>query len=236
MTPALRALALSTAAMALAAGTPSSAATGHRAHLTLVFSSRSVSTSTGVHVRLQLTDPANPGGKAPQLVKAIVALPTGTAVATGSAPQCTASDTALTLEGALACPDNSRVGSGTVQGDTGFGAPFDPISGDDHVFNGPGQIIEVVTFPGMPFAVGFDRLIVSGSTLTAHPPAPPGGPPDGRIHVSAIDFTIPLRAGYLTTPPTCPRSGVWTTTGRFVVADGVTDTATTTTPCRRPGR
>jgi hypothetical protein len=128
------------------------------------------------------------------------------------------------------------VGSGTVDGDTGFGAPVDPISGDDDVFNAPRQIIEAVAAPGTPFVVAVDRLVQTGATLRAHPPAPPGGPPDAKTHVRLIEFTIPVlgtrRSPYITTPSVCPSSGSWTTVASFTYADGVTERVTATTRCR----
>ena len=233
----LRAAAFGAAAVAVLTTVPSSAAPAHRTRLTLTFSSRDVSSSTGLHVTMAFTDPSNPSGKAPRLVTAVLTLPQGTMLRTDSAPRCTASDADLTVRGTAACPDDTRVGSGTIQGDTGVGAPVDPITGDDTVFNGPDEIIEVVTPPGMPFAVAVDRLHQRRGTVTAHPPAPPGGPPDGHTTIRRVDFTIPARgagrSAYITTPGTCPPSGVWTTTGRFTFADGVSDTVLTTTPCRR---
>jgi hypothetical protein len=88
--------------------------------------------------------------------------------------------------------------------------------------------------PGGSPSPGWDRLKIDGSTLSAHPPVTPGGPPDGETAVKSIAFDIPVRGSLITTPPVCPRSGAWTTTGTFAFADGTTETASATTPCSRP--
>ena len=72
--------------------------------------------------------------------------------------------------------------------------------------NGADQIIEVVTVPGTQTVAGIDRLTVAGNVLSAHPPAIPGGPPDGRTAVKDIKLTID-HSGYVTTPPECEVPG-----------------------------
>jgi hypothetical protein len=118
---------------------------------------------------------------------------------------------------------------------TGFGPPADPFEGDDHVFNAPHQLIEVITVKGGSASPAFDRLTIDGPTLTAHPPMAPGGPPEGESAVRSIDFAIPVRTGggrsLFTTPPDCPATGHWTSTGMFGFADGTKDTVATVTPC-----
>jgi hypothetical protein len=86
----------------------------------------------------------------------------------------------------------------------------------------------------------FDRLTIKGSTLTAHPPAAPGGPPDGQTSVRSSDFAVPVRraAGrsLVTTPPRCPKRRRWITTATFRFANGDSDTVLSATPCRRVRR
>jgi hypothetical protein len=164
-------------------------------------------------------NPDDPNGKPPVITGGVYRLPEGTRVNTGAVPQCTASDDELRARGPSACPAESRVGSGTLTAVTGFGPPTDPVSGDVHVFNGPGQIIEVVTAPGTEATAGFDRLTVSGSNLIAHPPSTPGGPPDGQTAIKEIHLTID-RAGYATAPPTCDRRAGWAYGGSLDFADG----------------
>jgi hypothetical protein len=211
---------------------------GSRAALRLSFTSMQPGTSTGLRVDARFGDPVGSSNKPPRLVSAVITLPAGWRIATGSRPQCTASDAELQVAGTLACPDDTVVGSGAVTAVTGLGAPVDPLVGDDTVINGKDELIEVVTPPGAPAPpAGVDRLTVSGHTLTAHPPNVPGGPPDGSTNIQRILFFVPAHGSsahpYMTTPPRCPSSGHWTTTAAFTFADGHTTTTTATTPCRR---
>src|SRR3954467_11127780 len=147
-----------------------------------------------------------------------------------------ASDDELSTRGSDACPAETELTLGTLVGTTGFGPPVDPLVGDDHVFNGPDQIIEVITFPGNSQAPAFARLKIQGSTLPAPPPMLPGGPPDGETAVRSIDFEIPVRTGaggrtFITTPPSCPAGGRWSSAGTFGFADGTSDRVVSATPC-----
>src|SRR5205823_6237486 len=106
---------------------------------------------------------------------------------------------------------------------------------DDHVFNGPSQLIEVITAPGTPLSPAFDRLRISGSTLTAHPPILLGGPPDGKTSIRSIDFRVPVRTAHsrslITTPPACPPDHQWSTTAVFYFDDGSAATSVSQSPC-----
>ena len=140
--------------------------------------------------------------------------------------------------GSDACPDETLLTIGTFSAMGGFG-PADPIMGDNHVFNGPQQIIEVITVPDGSASPAFDRLTIDGSTLTAHPPVAPGGPPDGESSVRSLDYAIPVRRGaggrsFLTTPPSCPAEGVWKTVATFGFKDGSSDTVVSATQCVTP--
>jgi hypothetical protein len=152
----------------------------------------------------------------------------------GAVPQCEATDEEFRALGPRACPPESQVGEGTLEARTG--TPADPIHGDVTAFNGVGEIIELVTVPGTDRVAGMDRLTVEGSTLTAHPPAVPGGPPDGRTAVREVHLVLPARAGtdgrpYVSTPSACPADGLWRSLGTFTFNDGGSGTASATTPC-----
>ena len=223
------------AAALLCAAAPAGAEPGGRADVTATLTSQAPGTPTGLGVRVVFHAPGDPGAKPPALRTAVFELPSGLRFDSTAIPQCTASDAELHAFGSAACPADTELTVGKLTAETGFGAPVDPLAGDDHVFNGPNQIIEVITAPGTPFSPGFDRLTISGSTLTAHPPATPGGPPDGQTAIRSIEFRIPVRAAggksLITTPPDCAADGAWTSTGRFGFADGSQDTVTATTPC-----
>lgn len=224
----------------LAAGlflVPSAQATANgNAALKLTFTTTASGASTGVHVDVQLGNPVGSSHKPASLTGAVIRLPMGTVINTGSRPQCTASDAEMQMAGTLACPNDSQVGKGSLEGQTGFGAPVDPLVGDDTVFNGDDELIEIVTPPGAPApAAGVDHLTVNGNTLTAHPPSVPGGPPDYKTAIKRIRFAIPAfgtgNKAYITTPPSCPKSGHWRTVAVFTFADGTHNRVTADTPC-----
>ena len=175
-------------------------------------------------------NPRDPEGKPPAVSAAEFRLPAGTRIDTAAAPRCRATDDELRSRGSSACPPETRVGGGTLTADTGFGPPTDPLRGDVTVFNGDRQLIEVVTAPGTDRVLGLDRLTVEGSTLTAHPPATPGGPPDGRTAVKDIRLTVD-RPGYATAPPSCPADGRWRYGASFEFADGTKADAAHTLAC-----
>jgi hypothetical protein len=217
---------------------PASAEPGRLADFSLGLTSRASASPTGVTVHVLFHRPGDRSAKPPALRSAVIHAPEGIRFDSGSVTECTASDAEIRVLGSDACPAESQLTIGWFSAVTGFGPPMDPLTGDDHVFNGPNQLIEVITAPGTPISPAFDRLTISGSTLTAHPPAAPGGPPDGQTAVRSIDFAIPVRAAagrsLITAPPACPASGEWTSTGTFGFADGTADTVASTTPCNPP--
>jgi hypothetical protein len=202
------------------------------ASLTLRFTSTTPGASTGLHVDVRLGNPVGSDHKPLQLTGARIRLPRGTVIDTSSRPQCTAPDPVLQAAGTLGCPSESQVGTGSLAAETGVGAPVDPLVGDDTVFNGRDELIEIVTPPGAPApAAGVDHLTIKGSTLTAHPPTTPGGPPDYTTDIKRITFTIPAHGTYITTPSGCPSSGHWRTVATFMFADGTSNRVTADTPC-----
>jgi hypothetical protein len=207
------------------------------AALTLTFTASTSGASTGMRVDVQLGNPVGSPHKPSPLTGAVIRLPKGTVINTAIRPQCSAADPEMQVAGTLACPGDSQVGKGSLEGQTGFGPPVDPLVGDDTVFNGKNELIEIVTPPSAPApAAGVDHLTIKGSTLTAHPPSVPGGPPDYKTAIKRITFVIPAFGSgdkaYITTPPSCPKSGRWRTQATFSFADGTINRVTADTPCR----
>lgn len=217
--------------------TPALAESGRLADFNLTLTSRSPGSPSGLNLHLLLRAANDPNAKPSPLRAAVVQGPSGLRFDTGAVTQCSASNVELRALGPKACPPESQLTIGSFTGVTGFGPPVDPFVGDDYLFNGPNQLIEVITSHGTPLSPAFDRLSISGSTLTAHPPATPGGPPDGEAAVRSIDFQVPVRVAgdrsLITTPPGCPPAGEWTTTATFTFANGSTDTVASRTPCDR---
>jgi hypothetical protein len=206
-----------------------------------VLTTRAPAAPTGLHVRAFFRRAGDPNGKPPPLRSAVIHGPAGLRFDTTTLRQCTASDPEIQARGADACPRASRLTIGSFAGITGFGPPLDPVLGDDHVFNGPRQLIEVITGQGRPAqTIVVDRLTINGSTLTAHPPRAPGGPPEGEGSVRSLEFRIPVRTAVgkslITTPPACPSVGHWTTTATYSFGDGSTYTTVGKLPCAGPGR
>jgi hypothetical protein len=221
---------------ALAAGAaPASGDSGRLADFSLGLTSRTPGAPTGMNIRVFLHRAGDRDAKPSPLRSAVVHAPSGLRFDTGAVPRCRASDQQIALLGPNACPADSELTVGSFSAMTGFGPPVDPLAGDNHVFNGPNQLIEIITAPGTPLSPAFDRLTISGSTLTAHPPKAPGGPPEGETSVRSIEARIPVRAtarrSLITSPPKCTASGEWTSTASFGFADGTSDTVSSKTPC-----
>ena len=185
--------------------------------------------TTAVKFHVVYRHPDDPNAKPPPITGAEFRLPSGTRINDDALPQCKASSDELRARGTSACPPESRVGGGTLTAITGFGPPADPVEGDVHAFNGDNELIEVVTATGTDRVLGMDRLTIEGSTLTAHPPSTPGGPPDGKTSVKEIRLTVD-RPGWATTPASCPAAG-WTYGASFAFADGGTHAESAVLPC-----
>jgi hypothetical protein len=226
------------AVLALALATSAHGETGRRADFGMRLLTTTPGASSGVAFHVRFKAPDDPNGKPSPIKSVVIAGPSGVRYDNRAAPTCTATDAELQAEGPSACAAGSQVGQGTYTAITGFGPPADPFVGDDLVFNAPGGLIELITIKGTDRTAGFDRLTIAGSTLTAHPPDTPGGPPDGKTATRQIDFTIPARraggAALVTTPARCPASHAWSARGTFGFADGATETVVAHMPCRPP--
>lgn len=212
------------------------AASDSRGEYELRLSARTPDAATGLSFRLGYRNPSDPNGKPPPITAASFELPKGTRIDGGAIPACKASDAEFRARGREACPTASRVGGGSLIAITGLGAPLDPVETDVTAFNGGDELVEVVFAKGTNVVLGLDRLEVRGNTLVAHPPATPGGPPDGRTAIRRIAIDLPARRGgsgraFVIAPAACPTDGQWRSTARFKFADGGATTLTSHTPC-----
>jgi hypothetical protein len=215
-------------------GATAGAAGESRAELQVDLSARTAGAPTGIHIHVLYKHPDDPNRKPPALTSAVFELPAGTRIDGGAVPRCDASDDDLQSRGRDACPASSKVGQGTFTAMTGL-AGADPVDTDTTIYNGGGELIELVTFKDSNVTAGFDRLTIKDNALSAHPPATPGGPPDGRTVPRDITATISGHGGFITAPPSCPAGGLWTSRGLFGFADGGQATVSANTPCQ-PGR
>ena len=212
------------------------AAPGHATEMSLRFASQQPGTSTAMTLHIRYTKAGDPKAKPSPIRDIRIDAPSGTTFHSLRIPACRASDSEVRARGTSACPENSRIGNGTVVVVTGFGKPFDPFASPTPVFNDGRGWLEISQTPTAPATIAVTRLRVTGSRIAGSVAPAPGGPPDNETAVSTADISFPASTGYITTPPTCPASGRWSTTGRFKFADGTLALARGYTPCIPPAR
>jgi hypothetical protein len=226
--------------VAIAAGPATAAAqSGSRQSGTVRFTSALPGTPTGLSESALYQDPNNPGGKPPAVRTIAVRYAPGFKFDTSVPALCTASDSQIQAQGDSACPAGSRVGDGGAVFATGFPGPSSTFSVSFDIFNDKNQLIFVARQPDSGMVIQVSRSTIQDGTITTNIAATPGGPPDGQSSVQSIHFKLNqvtttrngAVASYLTTPPTCPSSGLWTSTGTFTYADGASQTILPTTPC-----
>lgn len=222
---------ISTLTVALLLGAGAAVAQqGARAELTIPFKATAPGRQTGLDMDLRYLHPEDRDGKPPTISKLAIHLPEGTRIDPAAVPACEASNEEIQARGRDACPADTFVGDGFL--DVYLGGPGDPQRTDVVLFNGPGQLIEVVFFEGTNQTAAIERLRVEGSTISGEPvQVPPGAPPEQRFSASRIVWDIPARGDYLVTPPSC--DGTWTTRGEFQFADGSSARASYTQECAR---
>jgi hypothetical protein len=222
-------LALGVGIAAAAASAVAPVQAGGQSEYSFGLSSREPSAPTGMSIRALYRHPGDPDAKPPPLDEVVLRMPPGLRFATGAVPACDASDEELRARGRGACPPGSRLGSGRLTAITGFPGA-DPVETDLTVFNGGDELIELVSFKDTDVTAGSDRLKLQGDSLVAHPPAVPGGPPDGRTTVREIAFRIE-RGSFVTTPPGCPAGGQWRSRLTFTFASYRAASVDDGTPC-----
>lgn len=193
------------------------------------YSSKIPGSPSGFDSLATFSDPGEPAGKPKELIRIKVGFHPGTRIDTAALPRCRASDSDVRMFGLRACPASTRLGIVHAVGMVSNGTRFNPVG---HLFNARRAIIVVVTVDGRHLTSFRDDL--TRDTLTVNFRIPPG--------ISLIRFKphIPRhfrkRAGkrraYMTTPPSCPATGAWTTTVVFIYRDGSTQELSAATPCR----
>lgn len=200
------------------------------------FSAKTPATGTGLALHIVYRDPDHPDGKPPAVTHIRIETPPGTRIDGGAVPRCGASDAEFRAQARAACPPSSQVGSGTLTVATGVGAPADPYATDVTLFNGPGELIELVTQKETGRMLAIDRVKVRGGVLETDTPSTPGGPPDGKTAVREVDLSVsapanPRARSYVVTPPECPAGGRWTSRGSFSFDNGAVVPVSGDTPC-----
>jgi len=221
-----------TLAVAVACGSAGVALASPQFASTLAFtySSEVPDSPSGFDSLATFSDPGEPGGKPKELIRIKVGFHPGTRIDTAALPRCRASDTNVRILGLRACPASTRLGTVHAEGVISTGLHFNPVG---HLFNARRAIIVVATVDGR-YVTSF-RDDLTRDTLTVNFRIPRG------ISFTSFKPHIPRhfrkRAGkrraYMRTPPSCPATGVWTTTVVFIYRDGSTQELAPATPCRR---
>lgn len=199
-----------------------------------LFDSQIPGSSTGLTQAIDYVNPDDPEAKPPAVETVVISLPEGSRIDTSVPPQCEAPDPALIAQGAAACPEESIVGGGEVDLDTGIPGPGRIVRNQVDLINNADELIFLLT-EEQSGGRTVTRAAVGERTVTTETPPIPGGPPDGFTAIKRVRLQMPAFSadgeGYLTTPPSCPADGSWTATGEFTYRDGVTQLTSSASPC-----
>jgi hypothetical protein len=134
-------------------------------------------------------------------------------------------------QGPSACDPRSQVGSEVYSFDTGVDGPNRLVTNDIAFLNNKDELIILSTErqSGARVAV---RGKITRDTFDFDLPPLPGTPPEGGAD-KREDGTYPV-TGWLTTPPSCPKSGKWTFRVDYTFRNGEKVTRTSDAPCNPP--
>ena len=201
---------------------------------------------TGEHFKFDYVNPDDPDAKPPAVKKVVTILPKGGRFDASVPGSCTASDEELMLQGAAACPEDSRVGGGVITVDTGVPGPARIVTADTEFFNNAedpeGEFIYLNTVRGTDSRTVVRADVTTRRTITVAPMLP-GTPPDGGA-IDTVDVEILKvvrridgeRRGYITTPPRCSKSRTWFARVRFSYDGDYSQTVATPNSCKRRAR
>jgi len=209
---------------------------GARADYKQMFTTSVPGASTGTDTQILYKNPSDPDAKPVPVRREVFTFPAGTTYDESVVPDCNASDVEIMLRGRSACPPESWMGQGlgdtTMTGFPGAGETALDVDGWDDAG-------DMVLFGrDHTSGIGFvTRARREGQVVTVEVPRSPGGPPDGEGALRRVHNVFAARSlgtsAYTRTPPTCPRSGVWTFRGQFTFADGVVEHDVYRMPCAR---
>jgi hypothetical protein len=201
---------------------------------------------TGEHFKFDYVNPDDPDAKPPAVTRVVTILPRGARYDPSVPGSCAAGDEELTLQGAAACPPDSRIGGGVITVDTGVPGPGRIVTADTEFFNNAedpdGEFIYLNTVRGTGARTVIRADVTKRRTVTEAGMLP-GTPPDGGA-VDTVDVVVERvkrringkRRGYITTPRRCPRSRAWTAKVRFTYGEDYSQTVPTANPCVRRRR
>jgi hypothetical protein len=201
---------------------------------------------TGEHFKFDYANPDDPDAKPPAVKKVVTILPKGARYDASVPGSCTAGDEELMVQGAAACPEDSRVGGGVITVDTGLPGPARIVTADTEFFNNAedpeGEFIYLNTIRGTDVRTVVRADVTERRTITVAPMLP-GTPPDGGaidtvdVEVLKIARTIDgERRAYITTPPRCSKTQTWFARVRFSYDGDYSQTVATPNTCERRKR
>jgi hypothetical protein len=214
---------------------------GPREDIDQSFTTTAVGTPTGLDYTSHYHAAGDASQPPPPMRKMVFYAPPGFRFDTNVPEKCTASDAELAFQGPAACPAGSKIGDGTTEGL--FYYPFTDVLFDHfkhnlYIFNNTNEQILLVESEGYTVQRGIvhpDNSIEFNPT-TCFPASPTGECPDEYIIQLGSTTKTPAltnsRGSYATTPPTCPRTKVWSSTVSFWWSDGSKDDVVTTQPCK----
>ena len=193
---------------------------------------------TGRLYAIDFFNPADPEAKPHAFSHLHVELAEGARFDTSAIPWCEASDAELMAQGESACPAESRVATDETVIDTGVPGPARYSTTDIAFFNNDHELVLISTIRDTGARVVL-RARVGESTIDLDVPMLPGTPPDGGAAKSqrgVWEARSSDKGSFLTTPPTCPRSGFWVNRLTWTYRDGTEQSAESRSPCSRAPR
>jgi hypothetical protein len=198
---------------------------------------------TGEHFQFDYVNPEDSDAKPPAVKKVVTILPKGARYDASVPGSCPASDEELMLQGAAACPEDSRIGGGVITVDTGVPGPGRFVTADTEFFNNAedpeGEFIYLNTVRDTSARTVIRADVTRRRTLTDAGMLP-GTPPDGgaidTVDVEVLKIARRIdgeRRAYITTPPRCRRSRTWFARVRFIYDGDYSQTVATPNTCKR---
>jgi hypothetical protein len=224
--------------------------TGPREKINQGFTTKRPGAPTGIGFTGSFHAAGDRHGNPPNMRRMVFHPPHGMRYDTNVPGKCTASDLQLQTRGPDACPVDSWLGGGTVEGlimePVGHDFVFDHYHHHIDLFNNTNEQIILVHSEGWTVARG--EMRPDGSIAFQLPtcfPVPPvtGCVDDYIIQLATSSAIEPYKKridghvrSYATTPRRCPARGFWRTRVRFDWANGATDRVVTKQPCRHRHR
>jgi hypothetical protein len=224
------------AAAALTPVTSAAAEPTARVEYVDAFTTRTPGTPSGRVFFDEFFDARDASAKPPPVQFVHLQLPKGARFDTDAVAHCGATDAELMARGPEACAPGSKVGTEVFTFDTGFDGPNRLVTSDITFLNDPGELI-ILTQERQSGA----RVVVRGRIgpetfdfeLAPLPGTPPDGGADKREDANYPPAIGPGGKAWLTTPPKCPASGMWTFRVDYTFRNGEKVTRTSDSPCDR---